>query len=39
METLCLFGRLSLNSPSVCAVTVREEPKFAREPTSEMSQT
>ena len=25
---LCLLGRLSLNSPSVCAITVREEPNL-----------
>ena len=36
---LCLFGRVSLNSLSVCASTVREEPNLHVNPTSEMSQT
>ena len=36
---LCLFGRLSLNSLSLCAITVREEPNLHVNPTSEMSQT
>ena len=26
VEILCLVGRLSLNSPIVCAITVREDP-------------
>ena len=33
------LGRLSLNSLSVCAMTVREEPNLHVRPTSEMSQT
>ena len=33
------FGRLSLNSLSVCAITVREEPNLHVSPTSETSQT
>ena len=28
VEIVCLFGRLSLNSLSVCAITVREEPNL-----------
>ena len=35
VEILCLFGRLSLDSLSVCAITVREEPNLHVSPTSE----
>ena len=39
VDIVCLFGRLSLNSLSVCAITVREQPNLHVSPTSEMSQT
>ena len=39
VEVLCLVGRLSLNSLSVCAITVRVEPDLHVSPTSETSQT
>ena len=39
VEILCLVGRLSLNSLSVRAITVREEPNLDVSPASETSQT